>query len=90
MAPPNPHHANYFIQLLFIISLCIYFPSMGTDFLGFFLVNLFFSSNRLSAEMSKTVGSTAFLRLYEAKSLTAWLLEGDCRIQILFPNLLAV
>lgn len=41
---PSPHHANYFLQLLFIIYLCIYFPSMGPDFLFVFLVNLFFSS----------------------------------------------
>ena len=42
--PPSPHHANYFLQLLFIIYLGIYFPAMGPDFLFVFLVNLFFSS----------------------------------------------
>ena len=64
--------------LIFLLWILIFFV---------FLVNLFFSSNRLSAEMSRTVGSTDFLRLQEAKSLTAWLLEGDCCIQILFSNL---
>lgn len=41
----SPHHANYFLQLLFIIYLGIYFPSMGPDFLFVFLVNLFFSTD---------------------------------------------
>ena len=44
--PAKPALADYFIQLLPKISLLTYFSSMGLDFFVF-LVNLFFSSNRL-------------------------------------------